>query len=183
MDENLQNMSPEDAPFIRKEAFEWFDSIVFSVIAVVIALSFVFRIVGVDGTSMVPTLANSDRVVMWELGYQPTTGDIVVVTKLQKPLIKRIIATGGQAVDIDFEAGVVYVDGVALDEPYVNEPTHRKEDVSFPLVVPEGYVFIMGDNRNWSSDSRTSTVGFVDERYVLGKVIFRILPLSQIGKI
>ena len=167
----------------QRNLFDWFDSIVFSVISVVIALSFVFRIVGVDGTSMVKTLADNDRVFMWEMGYEPTAGDIVVVTKLDKPLIKRIIATGGQTVDIDFDAGIVYVDGAALDEPYTNEPTYRKEDVSFPVVVPEGYVFVMGDNRNHSSDSRTSIVGFVDERYVLGKVIFRILPIDTFGKI
>ncbi len=172
---------PDKAKVARGEIFDWFDSLVFSVVTVVLVLSFVFRIVGVDGISMTPTLIDFDRVIMWELGYTPEVGDVVVVTKLESPLVKRIIAMEGQTVDIDFNQGIVYVDGRALDEPYINEPTYRSEDIIFPLVVPQGHVFVMGDNRNYSSDSRSSIVGFIDERYILGKVVLRVLPMSEFG--
>ena len=95
------------------------------------------------------------------------------------PIIKRGIATEGQTVDIDFENSIVYVDGVALDEPYINEPTRDREDFFSPVTVPEGYVFVMGDNRNGSTDSRAAIIGFIDERYVVGKVAFRLLPISE----
>ena len=91
---------------------------------------------------------------------------------LEEPIVKRVIATEGQTVDIDFEAGVVYVDGEALDEPYINEPTYMEEGTEFPLTVPEGCIFVMGDNRNHSSDSRDSRLGTVDTRCVLGKAVF-----------
>ena len=97
------------------------------------------------------------------------------------PIIKRVIATGGQTVDINFDRGVVFVDGEQLDESYVNTPTNVSYDVQFPVTVPEGSVFCLGDNRNHSYDSRASEIGMIDERYVLGKVLWRIFPFHSIG--
>ena len=97
--------------------------------------------------------------------------------------MKRIIAMGGDTVDIDFDMGQVTVNGEVLDEPYISAPTQQSFDVEFPLTVPEGQVFLMGDNRPHSTDSRSSQVGFVDERSILGKVLFRIAPFNRLGKI
>lgn len=169
-----------------REVFEWLDAVVAAIVTVVLLFTFVFRVVGVDGTSMLQTLQDKDRVIISNVHYTPAYGDIVVisrnyrnddsmeVTRRTEPIIKRVIATGNQTVDIDFEAGVVYVDGVALDEPYVNTPTNRKSDIEFPVQVPDGYLFVMGDNRNGSLDSRSSEIGMVNEKYVLGKAFFRI---------
>ena len=103
----------------------------------------------------------------------------------EKRIVKRLIAQPGQTVDIDFDAGIVYVDGKALDEPYTNTPTNKQVDsaLPLPLTVPEGYVFVLGDNRNASSDSRSCLVGLVEKKDILGKVLWRIMPLSKIGKI
>ena len=106
--------------------------------------------------------------------------DIVVLSKETfengSPIVKRVIATEGQTVDIDFNAGVVYVDGAALDEPYTREPTWTPEGVEFPLTVPENHVFVLGDNRNHSSDSRHIDLGPIDERMVIGKAVFLAVP-------
>ena len=115
----------------------------------------------------------------------PKCGDIIVASKDSfkngEPIIKRIIATEGQTVDIDFEAGIVYVDGNALDEPYVNTPTNLKEGSTFPLTVAEGCVFVMGDNRNDSLDSRSTEIGQIDCREIMGKVLFLAIPGKDPG--
>ena len=158
----------------------------------IILFTFVFRIVGVEGVSMQPTLDGGDnggmgdRVILTHMFYTPQPGDIVVVTKPgtnveNVPIIKRVIATEGQTVDIDFDSGAVTVDGKVLDEPYINEPTYTKGNVTFPVKVKEGCVFVLGDNRNHSLDSRFEQVGMVDNRYILGKAIFRILPINRMG--
>ena len=131
---------------------------------------------------MVPTFASGDMLVVSRIGFNAEPGDIVVATKPyshNEPIIKRIIATGGQTVDIDFDEGTVYVNGEALDEDYTNTPTNRHYDTEFPLTVPEGYVFLLGDNRNNSYDSRAEEIGLVDERYIMGKVYFRVMPFSE----
>ncbi len=156
---------------------------------VTIVFTFFLRIVGVVGSSMYPTLVNQDYLLLESnfLYREVKQGDIVVLNtpyfmdELKKGLIvKRVIAAGGQTVDIDFETGTVYVDGQALDEPYVNEPTWLYDPaVEYPLTVPENSYFVMGDNRNRSSDSRTAELGCVDKSCVLGKAIFILIPGRQ----
>ena len=144
-----------------------------------ILFTFFIRFVGVDGDSMEPTLQDNDWLIVSSVNPEIEHGDIIISTQpnaFNEPLVKRVIATGGQTVDIDFAKGEVYVDGQLLDEPYIAEPTHTTEGVSFPILVPEGKLFVMGDNRNESSDSRSPMVGCVDERYVLGVVKYRVAP-------
>ena len=164
-----------------RDLYEWVQALVCSVLAVVLLFTFVIRLIGVDGHSMVPTLQDGDRLlVLSSLLYDDYVyGDIVVLRKaefLEEPIVKRVIATEGQTVDIDFESGSVYVDGALLDEPYINELTFLQEGTEFPLTVPEGCIFVMGDNRNHSSDSRDSRLGTVDTRYVIGKAVFLVFP-------
>lgn len=164
-----------------RDLYEWTQALVGSVLAIVLVFTFLIRLIGVDGHSMVPTLQNGDRLLVLSslLDHDYEYGDIVVLREesfLEEPIVKRVIATEGQTVDIDFEAGIVYVDGEALDEPYINEPTYMEEGTEFPLTVPEGCIFVMGDNRNHSSDSRDSRLGTVDTRCVLGKAVFLAFP-------
>ncbi|MBQ3072212.1 MAG: signal peptidase I [Oscillospiraceae bacterium] len=158
----------------------------FAYILVVVTILFVFavRFVGVDGNSMFPTLHNRDYMLLasnfWNTNYEQ--GDIVVITVPglfdSNPIVKRIIATEGMEVDIDFETGRVYVDGKVLDEPYIFEPTHLNYQLGmdYPLTVPKGSVFVMGDNRNHSTDSRYSPLGTVDTRRIMGKVFCLAMP-------
>ena len=164
-----------------RDLYEWVQALVCSVLAVVILFTFVIRLIGVDGHSMVPTLQDGDRLlVLNSLLYDDYQyGDIVVLRKdtfLDEPIVKRVIATAGQTVDIDFDTGSVYVDGQLLKEDYINELTYLEEGTEFPLTVPEGSIFVMGDNRNHSSDSRDSRLGTVDTRYVIGKAVFLAFP-------
>ncbi len=164
-----------------KELYEWVQALVGSVLLVVLIFTFVVRLIGVDGSSMEPTLKHGDRLLvlnsLWYDDYR--YGDIVVLRKdtfMEEPIVKRVIATEGQTVDIDFDEGVVYVDDVALEEDYINDYTYLEEGTEFPLTVPQGSVFVLGDNRNHSSDSRDSRLGTVDNRYVIGKAVFLAFP-------
>ena len=171
---------------IAVELYEWAQALVYSVVFVVVLFTFFVRIIGVDGTSMIPTLQHNDKIVVTNMFYEPSQGDIIVLRKesfLEEPIVKRVIATEGQTVDIDFISHNVYVDGIRLDEPYIKAPTTSEGDVSFPVTVPEGFVFVLGDNRNNSADSRISRLGMVDERYILGRVVFRVYPMNKIGKV
>lgn len=156
-------------------------------VAVMAVLMLFLRIIVVDGPSMERTLLNGDYMLLVSNMFykEPKYGDVVVVSKQAydngKPIVKRVIATEGQTVDIDFNEGVVYVDGVALDEPYTKTLTTLKEGATFPLVVDEGKVFVMGDNRNNSKDSRSTQIGLVDKREVLGKVAFILFPGTGMG--
>jgi len=170
----------------KSNAFDWVDSIVSALIICVLLLVFVGRTVSVIGSSMVPTLEDGNRLIISKLFYEPEYGDIVVLRKPSfddRPIVKRVIATEGQTVNIDFDEGVVYVNGIKLDEPYTNSPTNEVEDFDEPVTVPEGCVFVMGDNRNRSTDSRTDSIGCVDTRYIIGKAYFRLTPLNEFGKL
>ena len=164
-----------------RDLYEWVQALVCSVLAVVILFTFVIRLIGVDGHYMVTKLQDGARLlVLNSLLYDDYQyGDIVVLRKdtfLDEPIVKRVIATAGQTVDIDFNTGSVYVDGALLKENYINELTYLEEGTEFPLTVPEGSIFVMGDNRNHSSDSRDSRLGTVDTRYVIGKAVFLAFP-------
>ena len=165
-----------------RDLYEWVQSLVGSVLVVVAIFTFVIRMMGVDGHSMLNTLQHGDRllVVNSMLYHDYKYGDIVILRKNgvfdDDPIVKRVIAVEGQTVDIDFAEGIVYVDGEALEEDYIREPTYTAEGTEFPLTVPEGSIFVMGDNRNGSSDSRDYRLGTVDTRYVIGKAASLIFP-------
>lgn len=163
---------------------EWFDSIVFALTLVLLLLVFVVRTVRVDGASMVPTLNDGDQLIARSILYKPQRGDVVVVDgyiDYGAPIVKRVIGLAGDEVDINFETGEVFVNGQVLDEPYISAPTTNQQDIQFPVTVPEGRLFLMGDNRPRSKDSRNSEIGFIDERDILGKVFVRILPVDEFG--
>ena len=165
-----------------RDLYEWVQSLVGSVLVVVAIFTFVIRMMGADGHSMLNTVQHGDRllVVNSMLYHDYKYGDIVILRKNgvfdDDPIVKRVIAVEGQTVDIDFAEGIVYVDGEALEEDYIREPTYTAEGTEFPLTVPEGSIFVMGDNRNGSSDSRDYRLGTVDTRYVIGKAAFLIFP-------
>lgn len=196
--EEIKNSKPREEKFSKKkEFFEWLDVVSIALITVIVLFSFVFRVATISGTSMLNTLHHNERVIITNLFYTPKAGDIVVISRNtfnstediiegNGPIIKRVIATENQTVDIDFESGTVYVDGLPLDEPYTSTPTTVKHDVEFPVKVPEGHIFVLGDNRTVSLDSRTSSIGtkgMVDERYVLGRAVYRIFPFNKIGSL
>ena len=154
----------------------------FLIAGVLLVFSLLFRVVVVSGPSMNNTLIDGDwLLLLGNVFYKdPQPGDIIVASKdscdAGKPIIKRVIATEGQEVDIDFDSGIVYVDGEELDEPYTNTATNLNEGVEFPMIVEEGCIFVMGDNRNVSKDSRSTEIGLIDCREVLGKAIFLFFP-------
>jgi len=166
---------------VDRNLYEWVQALVVSVLAVMLLFTFVIRMISVDGTSMLPTLQNSDRLLVLDAAWcgELQYGDIVVLRKdgfYYDPIVKRVIAVGGQTVDIDYSTGSVYVDGELLEEDYINEPTFDDEGLELPVTVDEGCIFVMGDNRNASDDSRNPRLGIVDERYVLGKAVFLLFP-------
>ena len=171
----------------RMDLYYWLQALVVALIAIVLLFTFVGRIIGVKGSSMYPTLHNGDMMLVQSIGYHPRQGDVVVLTKesfLSEAIVKRVIAVGGQTVEIDYDTGTVYVDGQPLEEDYIMEPMVRPESPYLQGTyweVPEGSVFVMGDNRNNSSDSRDSRLGPVDTRYVLGRAICTVLPFQHIG--
>ena len=162
--------------------YEWIDSFVFSIILILLVFVFCFRVVGVDGESMMPTLNHGDWLTVRAINTEINRGDIVIVTQpndRHEPLVKRVIAVGGDTLDIDFITGEVEVNGEVIDEPYIMEQTHNKGDFDKPIKIPEGYVFVMGDNRNNSLDSRFDSIGIIDERYILGVANARMFPFGE----
>lgn len=169
------------------EFLSYLRDIVFLIAGILLVFSLLFRVVVVSGPSMNRTLIDGDYILLLNnLFYgEPKRGDVIVACKESydngAPIIKRVIATEGQTVDIDFVEGIVYVDGVALVEPYVNTPTNQREGITFPLVVDEGCIFVMGDNRNISKDSRSNEIGLIDTREILGKALFVFFPGNDGG--
>ena len=170
--------------------YEWVEVFAVSIAIVFVLFAFVGRVSVVSGDSMNNTLTNGDKLMVWQLGYRPTPGDIVVCQSeffgFGEPLVKRVIAVGGQTISLDPGTWTVKVDGVALDEPYVKRIAQRSMagwSYGESYTVPEGYVFVMGDNRNNSWDSRDIRIGPIEEQYVIGKVIFRYAPLPSFGKV
>ncbi len=174
---------------------EYVEIFAFALLFVLLIFSFAFRLCVVDGSSMNNTLQNQEKVLTTNLFYSPECGDIVVFyeNKIhEKPLVKRVIATEGQTVEINFNTGKVYVDGEAIDEDYVylntgkyeygiiyQNPNFDKDTKIYKVTVPEDCVFVMGDNRNGSDDSRNPSIGFISEQQIMGKVIFRISPFTR----
>ena len=189
-----------------KDTYEWIHCIIVAIVVCVLIFVLLARVITVRGSSMLPTLVENDRIVITRLAGDYEYGDIVVLQKdsfRSEPIVKRVIGTEGQTVEINFTEGIVSVDGVPLNETYVRELTYDSYHIMDPayydvygidpetdvgedwvkVTVPEGCLFVMGDNRNNSSDSRVGTINFVDKRDVMGKAVFRIFPLHKMGAI
>ena len=187
-DENIkkQPASKEEGSW-QKNILMYLHDLVYMLAAIMLVFLLLFRMVIVSGSSMYATLRDGDWLLLISnVFYQdPEYGDIIVASKDSfndgEAIVKRVIATEGQIVDIDFNAGIVYVDGTALDEPYTYTPTNYPEGMKFPLVVTENCIFAMGDNRNDSKDSRHPDIGLIDRREILGKAIFLLVPGSEYG--
>lgn len=180
----VEERSPE-IKLVKNEfaatVFDWLGSLFMALVVVLLVMTFGFRIIDVDGKSMEPTLIDSDKVLITDLFYTPHNGDIVIIShgeEYPKPLVKRVIATAGQELKLDYENNAVYVDGQKLDEPYIQGTTVRGDVAEEELngVVPEGKVFVMGDNRSISLDSRYKQIGFIDESYIIGKAQLDVIP-------
>jgi signal peptidase I len=169
------------------ELYFWLQALVLALVSVILCFTLVGRLIGVDGTSMLNTLHDRDMMIVRSIGYEPKAGDVVVLTKksfMTQPIVKRIIAVAGQHVEIDYDRGTVTVDGQVLDEPYIAERmTEPYWDNIKSVDVPENCIFVMGDNRNASGDSRAPSLGVVDTRYVIGEVLCVVFPVSHIGVI
>ncbi|QKN23980.1 signal peptidase I [Caproicibacterium lactatifermentans] len=170
-----------------QSCYEWADALFIAVVILVLAFSFCLRIVSVSGPSMQPNLFSSDKVLLTYFGTSLQCGDVIVIehTNSREPIIKRVVATGGQTVDI--HAGIVSVNGQALDESaYLVKGIKTEQEgtnVHYPLTVPEGKIFVLGDNRSISLDSRSSEIGLIDQKDILGKAQLVLFPFSHFGKI
>lgn len=177
------------------ELYDWLQLFLGCVIAAVVLFNCVARLTRVDGSSMDNTLRHGEIMLIWSLGYTPEQGDIVVLNKTPvllsgwtepRAIVKRVIATGGQTVDIDYNTGTVYVDGQPLDEPYILEEMYLPYGPSMQGThweIPEGSVFVLGDNRNNSTDSRDVQLGPIDTDYILGKAVLALWPMDRFGRV
>ncbi|MBQ5824310.1 MAG: signal peptidase I [Clostridia bacterium] len=169
---------------ISKAVVDLISIIATSIVAIMVVFTFLFRIVGVSGPSMMDTLRDGDWLIVSAFITEPERGDIVIVTQpnaYHEPIVKRVIAVEGDTIDIDFENAVVKINGEVINEPYLGSPTTNDEGAwQYPLTLKEGQVFVMGDNRMHSSDSRSPDIGLIDENYILGQVMMRFSPISEI---
>lgn len=182
-EEKKARVLPEHSRYTQA-VYDWAKTIVTSVSVVVLLLTFVFRMTYIDGPSMENTLHDGDRVILTNIGYSPEVGDIVAISKgmiLEETLIKRIIALEGQTIKIDYDKGQVIVDGAIIDEPYIKDLTRVRSNWEIPYVIPEGFAFVMGDNREISRDSRDFEIGLIDVDNIIGKAQFRIYPFERFG--
>ena len=183
--QELPELTPQEKS--RREIYDWIYCLSVALIICVVIFAFFIRLIDGRGTSMNPTLNNNDKMLVSGLFYEPKVGDVVVFKKdeydPERALVKRVIATEGQVINMDFDHGIVYVDGVPIEEDYIMEPTTNKIDFIGPQTVPEGCVFVMGDNRNASTDSRKKEIGMVDTRLILGRAYAVVYPLSQVRAI
>ena len=165
-----------------KEMYEWVSSIAIAVVLALVINQFLFAMVQVDGQSMEPTLYHGERLIVRKILYTPEKNDVVIIKSgvLQKFIVKRVVALPGQVVDFDENMNLV-VDGVVQNESFINEKQLSSGVMSYPLTVPEGHYFVLGDNRNHSTDSRS--IGLIPEKEIVGESFFRLLPFSKIGKI
>ncbi len=169
--------------------FEIFEMFAICTAAILLIFSYVARLTVVDGESMEDTLHHGDYLIVQDIGYTPTRGDIVVIQKISatsypNPIIKRVIAVEGDTIDIDLETWTVTVNGEVIDEPYANlEPGRLYNDLAsqMPMTIEEGKIFVMGDHRNHSSDSRVAELGQIDTRCVVGRAVLRVLPFDKFG--
>lgn len=172
---------------MKGDLFVWLQALMVCLVTLIVVFTFCGRVVGVKGDSMYPTLHDGDMLLLRSVGYTPKQGDIVVLNKksgvFDEAIVKRIIAVGGQTVSIDYAAGTVTVDGQVLEDDYIAERMTVLPDPYLSIqevTVPEGSVFVMGDNRNHSSDSRDQRLGTVDERYILGQAVMVFFPFRDI---
>ena len=187
--ESAETATPEKKPSAFCAVFEWIEMIALYFSVAMLILIVFFTHSPVNGSSMYPTLEDKDIVIISKFAYTPKSGDIIVCQSesygLETPLVKRIIAIEGQTVRIDCENRTITVDGKLLDEDYISNestPFDASDYLEATFTVPKGKLFVMGDNRGHlqSADSRYEKVGFIDEGYVVGKVVLRLFPLSDI---
>lgn len=170
----------------QKEVLDWSFSIVAAIVIALLIRNFVFTLVNVDGSSMNPTLTNGDKLYVSRIMYKPKVGDIIILHPPQSyntPYVKRIVALEGQVVDIKPEEGAIYVDGEKLEEDYVTGPLSSGGNLEYPFEVPKDCVFVMGDNRNPGGSTDSRLLGPIPVKNIMGKAIFRILPLNHMGSL
>ena len=196
MDEERGLTEGEQSPEKKRATFsewcmEWMETIVVAFVAVTMVFTFAARVITVDGISMEPTYFDGDRVLVTKLAGEAQTGDVVIIVHaLQETIIKRVVATEGQLVDFDPQSGELLIDGSPLKgEEFGIEngitflPDSPGQVMEFPQEVPQGCVFVLGDNRMHSTDSRYAVVGMVDRRNILGRVVFNLMPFSKAGAV
>lgn len=180
---------------VYQEFYDWITFIFSCVLCFVILFTLLVGVITVDGDSMLPTLQNKNMLLVTDVGYTPQYEDIVIVyapnlyskqtNEYGKTIVKRVIGLPGDKIRIDFGKGIVYRNGEALDEPYTNTLTTVQQN--FPnnkeVIVPENRIFVLGDNRNNSKDSRSYDIGMIDVRYVIGKSLFRVWPFDKLGAV